>query len=898
MATPQTIRFSQFNASLNRNTDGQLTSDLSNPNNAQAQAVAETIQRVNPDVLLINEFDYEASAPLMPVQLLQKNYLGISQNGADPVEYPYVYLAPSNTGIASGLDLDNNGEVVTTVGAAGYGNDAFGFGNFPGQFGMLLLSKYPIDVANVRTFQNFLWKDMPGNLLTNDPTIDNPNTPVNENLNGYYAPEEIAQLRLSSKSHWDVPILVNGSVIHVLVSHPTPPVFDGTEDRNGKRNSDEIRFWSDYITPDRGGYIYDDKGGKGGLKANVSFVIMGDQNADPVDGDSYNNAILQLLNNSKINPDFTPSSPGGVEQSSLDGGVNLTQRGNPAFDTADFGDTSSGNLRADYILPSNNLDITDGAVFWPLTTDPLYRLVGDRQTPATTPASDHSLIWADIPVSPPATITSYDWQNLPKLGTSLTGQDILLGGFSGLAFQGLANNGNLKFTTVTDRGPNGEANGSKRPFALPDFQPEIIQFELNRTTKEITITDRIQLTAPDGKTPITGLPNLQAGQNGLAYTDEVPVDLNGKTLANDPLGADTEGIVVAPNGDYWLVDEYRPAIYQFDSTGKLLNRYIPQGTAAAVGQPIGTFGTEVLPSVYAQRRANRGFEAIALEGTKLYAFIQSALDNPDSTGDTTSRASRNLRILEFDVVSQLVTGEYIYLLDSITGSGNARTDKIGDAVTLGNGKFLVVERDDRDTAESNKLIYQIDLKNATNINAIQTSKTIEQLTPAELTADGIQPVDKRLLLNAAEIGYTGVGKLEGLTIVDADTIALLNDNDFGITGTQFNNDGSVALTFSDVPVKLGLIDLPKDLPIAQPTFPNGIASGDTIPSTTTWEIDGYTEDELLSHCKAILERQPTIVSQFEVEAKLSGTGTVASNRLGTMGQTEPIVGVQPGSVLM
>ncbi|MCY7321545.1 MAG: hypothetical protein LH660_07025 [Phormidesmis sp. CAN_BIN36] len=106
---PTNIRFSQFNASLNRNAAGQLLDDLSTPDNAQAQAVAETIQRTNPDVLLINEFDYVEADPLAAVRLLQQNYLSVGQNGAAPVNYPYVYIAPSNTGIASGFDLDNNG---------------------------------------------------------------------------------------------------------------------------------------------------------------------------------------------------------------------------------------------------------------------------------------------------------------------------------------------------------------------------------------------------------------------------------------------------------------------------------------------------------------------------------------------------------------------------------------------------------------------------------------------------------------------------------------------------------------------------------------------------------------------------------------------------------------------
>ncbi|MEO0490145.1 MAG: endonuclease/exonuclease/phosphatase family protein, partial [Cyanobacteria bacterium J06659_2] len=229
MAGSETVRFSTFNASLNRNNEGELIGDLSTPDNAQAQAVAEIIQRANPDVLLVNEFDYDANGEA--AALFQQNYLGVSQNGVDPVEYPYVYLAPSNTGIPSGLDLDNDG---TTDGPG----DAYGFGFFPGQFGMVVYSKHPIDTANVRTFQNFLWKDMPDALLPTDPEdIDG-----NGDTENWYTEAELEQVRLSSKSHWDIPIEVDGDIIHVLACHPTPPVFDGPEDRNGTRNFDEIRF--------------------------------------------------------------------------------------------------------------------------------------------------------------------------------------------------------------------------------------------------------------------------------------------------------------------------------------------------------------------------------------------------------------------------------------------------------------------------------------------------------------------------------------------------------------------------------------------------------------------------------------------------------------------------------
>lgn len=374
---PTPVRFATFNASLNRNFSGQLISDLSVPGNAQANAVAEIIQRTRPDVLLINEFDFDDGG--VAAQLFQDNYLSISLNGADPIEYPYYYVAPSNTGIPSGFDLNNNGVVAGP-------DDAFGFGFFPGQFGMAVYSMYPIDYENIRTFQLFLWKDMPGALLPDDP-----NTPEPAD---WYSPEELDVFRLSSKSHWDVPVIIGNKTVHFLTSHPTPPVFDGPEDRNGRRNFDEIRFWADYILPSRSGYIYDDNGNYGGLTPGESFVIAGDQNSDPFDGDSIPGSAQLLIEHPLVNSKVTPSSEGAVEQAALQGGANTTHTGNPAYDTADFADSAPGNLRADYVLPRKQLQILDAGVFWPLSTDPLFRLVGAFPFPS----SDHRLVWVDVRV--------------------------------------------------------------------------------------------------------------------------------------------------------------------------------------------------------------------------------------------------------------------------------------------------------------------------------------------------------------------------------------------------------------------------------------------------------------------------------------------------------------------
>jgi alkaline phosphatase len=427
-------------------------------------------------------------------------------------------------------------------------------------------------------------------------------------------------------------------------------------------------------------------------------------------------------------------------------------------------------------------------------------------------------------------LTTYNWDDRPILGTTakfnpkdtkvtVPGQDIKLGGFSGLQFEGQAANGNLKFVTITDRGPNAanvdlikDVAGDEKPYALPGFQPEIDRFELNAATGKFTLTQRIKLTAPDGKA-LTGLPNIQNAAQGLAYTDEVPVDLFGNRLANDPLGADLEGIVVAKDGTFWMADEYRPSIYHFDANGKLIERLIPKGAPTDNN----SFGTRVLPDVYANRRSNRGFEGIAIEGTKVYAFMQSGLDNPDVANDANSKASSNLRILEYDTATKAVTGEYIYLLKDVKIA-----DKIGDATSLGNGKFLVVERDADATVDSFKGIFEIDITKATNINnaanlKIPAGKTIEQLTAAELATAGITTVDKKLVANASTLGYTGVEKLEGLALLDSKTLAIINDNDFGVGTATTTGDGKLSDVDLNAPVKLGLLSLNNPVGLAGAT---------------------------------------------------------------------------------
>ncbi len=366
----QSIRVATFNVSMEATnymepsqaaTADVLSKHLLSSRSQQISHIAEVIQRVQPDIILLNEFDYSEQSN-KAVMAFRRNYLNSAKNGAPSIDYPYFYSAPVNTGIDSGLDLDRDGIASGTKG------DAFGFGLFPGHYGMVVLSKYPIQFDNIRSFQHFLWKDMPNNLMASIK---------DENGRSYYTQQAQQILRLSSKSHWDIPIKIGNHTIHILASHPTPPVFDGPENRNGKRNHDEIRFWTDYLsTSEKSAYIYDDTGKRGGFNGK-HFVIAGDLNASPDEGDGIKNGIKGLLAHPLVNALVVPKSAGG-------------QRHTPdnqyaATHTADWA------MRADYVLPSKTLNVTTSGIFWPKSDEPLFGLIKDRKS-----SSDHRLVWVDI----------------------------------------------------------------------------------------------------------------------------------------------------------------------------------------------------------------------------------------------------------------------------------------------------------------------------------------------------------------------------------------------------------------------------------------------------------------------------------------------------------------------
>ncbi|MDX2148580.1 MAG: endonuclease/exonuclease/phosphatase family protein [Planctomycetota bacterium] len=350
--------------------------------------LAEIIQRVRPNVILLNEIAYDMpgapDVPRGPGQTPGQNgqrfadiYLSHPQTeGGRGLKFKS-FMASTNTGVPSGMDLDRNGQVVTVytpppkrapgdaISEAGreYGNDCWGFGTYPGQFGMALLvdERLTILADQARTFQLLPWDYIPGAFIPLEP----------DGRTSWYSTAVLETLRLSSKSHWDVPVkLPNGAVIHFLCSHPTPPVFDGPERRNARRNHDEIRFWADYI--EDASYVVDDANQPGGLAPDAHFVILGDLNADPDEGSSFKDPIGTVLGSvRRIQKLDAPTSDRAIEGLDPD-------------------DTAMFKLRVDYVLPSAGLRAVRSGV---------WRSPASGEQAAF--PSDHFPVWMEVAVPSP-----------------------------------------------------------------------------------------------------------------------------------------------------------------------------------------------------------------------------------------------------------------------------------------------------------------------------------------------------------------------------------------------------------------------------------------------------------------------------------------------------------------
>ncbi len=350
------------------------------------------------------------------------------------------------------------------------------------------------------------------------------------------------------------------------------------------------------------------------------------------------------------------------------------------------------------------------------------------------------------------------------LGTE-SGVEIRNGGFGSAAVAHPHRAG--EFYALTDRGPNADATDGKY-FPVPNYTPRIGHFRLTNDGKVEKISE-ILLKNPAGQ-PVSGRPNPV----GKGATGEIPYDLNDNVLAYDDFGIDSEGLVAMKDGTFWVSDEYGPHIAHYKADGTEIERISPIGVNT---------GSRKLPAVFARRRANRGMEGLAItpDEKMLVGIMQSRMYNPTNAGATNKTLTR---IVTFELATGN-TNQYLFKQE-INDNSNS------EITALSATEFLVVERDGNFSGDGPvmKHIYRINLTGATDVSGefdsqnglLVKGKTLEANSWAELAAANIIPVTKTLavdLINA--LGDYPHDKLEGLWLIDAHTLGVLNDDDFAIT---------------------------------------------------------------------------------------------------------------------
>ncbi|MDR7348064.1 3-phytase [Enteractinococcus fodinae] len=359
--TPEdALRVATYNANLTRESSGELFEELSAPGAEDATAVARAVQTVRPDVLVLTGIDVDAGDNV--AKAFNTNYLAVGGDEHTGITYPYFYTSDSNAGVDSGADLNRDG----TIGEPG---DALGYGSFPGQSSMIVFSKHPLDEANVRDFTSLSWEAMPDN-----------------NMPARLTDLERNIIPLASVSHWDIPVEVDGETLHVLATSTA----DSSESTYGTaRNHDQIRFWQDYLDPDTE-YILDHRGDRGPLPEDDAFVIAGSLKADPTGkGPGDPTAITSLLESSQI---IDPEPARTLSVSGLGRGL-LPDTPDAPHHTAPSPLGGDESYRADYVLPSADLEVLDSGV---LETDSPASAQGFFGLPTDTNAN--RIVWADIVV--------------------------------------------------------------------------------------------------------------------------------------------------------------------------------------------------------------------------------------------------------------------------------------------------------------------------------------------------------------------------------------------------------------------------------------------------------------------------------------------------------------------
>lgn len=337
-ARAEPLRLVWYDTELGRDGPGLLLRDIAGGDDAQAQAVAQVIAALAPDVLVLAGVDADAEGRTLA-----------ALNATLAAPYPHLFSALPNAGLPTGLDLDGNGR-------RGEARDAQGYGRFTGAGGLAVLSRWPLGTG--ADHSALLWRALPDSLIA----ADDPGHGVQ---------------RLSSMAHWVLPVDTPQGLLHLGIFRATPPVFDGPEDRNGRRNHDELRFWRlllDGALPP-GAPLAGPGGGAAagpeGLPA--PFVILGGGNLDPERGAGRRAAIRELL----ADPRVQDPAPRWQSDDPAEGDT-----------TVDWPAEGPGRMRVDYVLPSAGIRVVGAGVYWPQPPDPMGEAVAR--------ASRHRPVWVDL----------------------------------------------------------------------------------------------------------------------------------------------------------------------------------------------------------------------------------------------------------------------------------------------------------------------------------------------------------------------------------------------------------------------------------------------------------------------------------------------------------------------
>lgn len=487
------------------------------------------------------------------------------------------------------------------------------------------------------------------------------------------------------------------------------------------------------------------------------------------------------LDNPLVNTSVTPDSEGGVAAAIRQNEINDTHEGNPAFDTADFNDETPGNLRVDYVLPSEDLAIDDAGVFWTTEDDELFRLVGDFDPESEIPngfaASDHRLVYADVNLEEPdmdfKTVTDIEFIGEVSFETGLMFDETEVGGLSGLTFD--------------------EANDIF--YAISDDQS---------TINDARYYD-VAIDLSDGSL-----------DEGDVEFKEVTTLLN---AGGDPFSSaslDTEGIFLTDQATLFISSEgdadnlVDPFINEFTLDGQVFNELpIPETFLPTADQSSGI-------------QDNLAFESLTItpDGKQLFTATESALFQDGSIATLDSGSP--VRIVQYDLETEEAIAQFLYEIDPIPvapepADGFADNGLVELLALDNQGTFLALERSLAAGVGNNIRLYEASINGATDISGVD-SLLDEEGEPIEVDAI----VEKELILDFNDLGIT-LDNSEAVSFGEVlpdgrQSIIVTGDNNFSdAQTTQFL---AFALDTETIPTIEPVVETPDEIRFGDPQNPD------------------------------------------------------------------------------